>query len=105
MAERNHTAMRIIDVNLNRAREALRVLEDYARYNLEDKGLTLSFKELRHRLASVISDDLMTSLALHRNIVGDIGRDVTTESEGKRRVTITVAGGAGKGLGVGFRSV
>lgn len=33
-------AARIVDVNLNRAREALRVLDDYARFVLDDRGLT-----------------------------------------------------------------
>lgn len=43
-------AARIVDVNLNRARESLRVLDDYCRFILDDAFLTGRFKDLRHRL-------------------------------------------------------
>ena len=45
-------ALRILDANLNRAREALRVLEDYARFALDDAQISASVKALRHELAS-----------------------------------------------------
>lgn len=44
---------RIIDANLNRAREGLRVLEEIARFLLEDADLTLRFKGLRHDLGGL----------------------------------------------------
>src|SRR5436190_2084907 len=50
-ADREHAgSSRIIDANVNRAREAARVLEDYARFVLDDAGLSRSFKEMRHQL-------------------------------------------------------
>ena len=42
---------RILDASANRAREGLRVIEDYVRFVLDDPGLTRRLKEIRHRLA------------------------------------------------------
>src|SRR5690349_12610330 len=48
-------ALRIIDANFNRATEALRVLEEYCRFGLNDGHLTKCWKELRHSLAKIQS--------------------------------------------------
>lgn len=45
---------RIIDANLNRSREALRVCEEIARFVLNDKSLTKKFKTLRHKITNSI---------------------------------------------------
>lgn len=42
--------LRIIDANLNRSREGLRVCEDIVRFILNDRVVTAAFKSLRHRL-------------------------------------------------------
>jgi thiamine-phosphate pyrophosphorylase len=42
--------LRLLDANLNRSREALRVLEDYARFVLNHPEYTELLKVLRHRL-------------------------------------------------------
>lgn len=39
---------RIIDVNINRVRESLRVIEDYVRFSLNHESLFKRIKELRH---------------------------------------------------------
>ena len=44
--ERNH--LRLIDANLNRLREGIRVVEDICRYIYDDKQTALKLKELRH---------------------------------------------------------
>ena len=44
---------RIIDANLNRAREGLRVCEDTARFILNNPGFTLRFKKIRHQLTII----------------------------------------------------
>ncbi len=41
---------RAIDANLDRAAEGLRVLEDVARFFLNDTPLTEKLRSLRHRL-------------------------------------------------------
>ncbi len=38
--------LRLLDANANRAREALRVLEDYARFVLDDGGLSGGLKDV-----------------------------------------------------------
>ncbi len=45
---------RILDASANRTREGLRVVEDYARFVLDDPGLTRRLKEVRHRLAEAL---------------------------------------------------
>ncbi|MDD4169384.1 MAG: thiamine phosphate synthase [Desulfotomaculaceae bacterium] len=41
---------RIIDANLNRAREGIRVVEEISRFYLNDQDIFLKLKELRHQL-------------------------------------------------------
>ena len=45
---------RIIDANLNRSREGLRVCEDIARFVLDSKALTRELKSARHEVDSLI---------------------------------------------------
>lgn len=45
--------MRIADVNFNRAREGLRIVEEAARFELADAGMTASIKDMRHRLSKL----------------------------------------------------
>ncbi len=45
--------LRILDAAANRAREGLRVVEDYVRFALDDRHLTEQLKRLRHDLAAV----------------------------------------------------
>jgi len=66
---------RVIDVNLNRSREALRVCEDVTRFILNDKKLTQAIKGIRHKI-SAIADEIVNSgivLIKNRNIKSDIG--------------------------------
>ena len=45
---------RLLDATANRAGEALRVIEDYARFILDDALLTGEWKRLRHDLTAVL---------------------------------------------------
>jgi thiamine-phosphate pyrophosphorylase len=67
--------LRILDVNFNRAKEALRVLEDFARFNLSDKGITLALKEMRHKLSD-FAKPIQKDLLAERCAESDIGRDL-----------------------------
>lgn len=74
---------RILDANLNRAKEGLRVCEDLCRYVWDQRAFTRAFKDLRHTLTDIIMD-LDTQKALEgRHIQGDVGR-ATSVSESKR---------------------
>lgn len=65
---------RVIDANLNRLKEGIRVVEDIARYRDNNKELSLRLKELRH-LARV--DDLK-ELLNGRDSINDVLRPSTS---------------------------
>jgi len=70
---------RIIDVNLNRATEALRVLEEISRFYLDNKSFSISLKNIRHELFQTINikyKDLLSS----RDTEGDVGIDINNPS-------------------------
>jgi hypothetical protein len=70
---------RVIDANLNRLKEGVRVIEDIARYVSNDKELASKLKELRHQ--SRIDD--LQNLLLSRDSVNDVLRP-TVSSEMNR---------------------
>ncbi len=105
MSTTDHTNLRIIDANLNRAREALRVLEEYARFGLDDAGLSSTVKNMRHDLAKCIPEAFANALLAHRDIVGDVGRDVGTATEYERADASHVAEAAGKRLSEALRAI
>jgi len=98
--------LRILDANLNRAREGLRVVEDVARFVLEDKSLQRKTKSLRHRLASLFAStprlpsrtragkssppeiDREMLIDLGRDATGDVGKDFLTSTEARRTTTV-----------------
>ena len=47
-------ALKIIDANLNRSREGLRVCEEVARFLLLDRPLSFRLKKARHRISAEI---------------------------------------------------
>lgn len=48
MALEREKILRILDANANRAREGLRVVEDYCRFVLDDADLSSAIKRMRH---------------------------------------------------------
>ncbi len=75
---------RIIDANLNRAREGLRVCEDICRFVWDQREGARGFKEIRHRLTGVILSLDIPKLLESRNIEGDVGK-ITLDGELRRR--------------------
>ncbi len=63
---------RLIDANLNRLKEGIRVIEDIARYLHNDQQLTATLKALRH--------DLQTAYRIERLTFRDIEGDVQKRS-------------------------
>ena len=53
--DRSLPLLRVLDAAANRAREGLRVVEDYVRFVLDDQHLTELCKQLRHDLTAVLS--------------------------------------------------
>lgn len=94
---------RIMDANFNRARETLRVLEEYARLVSNDANLADLAKQLRHDIATVIADHHLEPLVRARDIVGDVGTDLQSEAEYRRDSPEQVVHAAGKRLGEALR--
>ncbi len=72
---------RILDASANRAREGLRVVEDYVRFALDDPGLTRRLKEVRHRLAEAERGLDACLLIDSRETMEDVGTHIMTVSE------------------------
>lgn len=100
----NGPVLRILDANANRAREALRVIEDYARFALNDEGLCGSLKALRHDFVRATSS-LIDEAILHRDTPGDVGRGTKTPAELSREDVAHVVTAAGKRLGEALRTI
>ncbi len=77
--------IRVIDAAANRAREAIRVVEDFVRFTLDDAHLSGLLKGLRHRLAEALSVLDTRELVSARDTAADVGTAITTESESRRR--------------------
>jgi len=71
-------AARIIDANINRAKEGLRVCEEIVRFILNDYKLTSEFKKIRHRLDSIIRGPYgyPVNLLTARKSLKDIGKNI-----------------------------
>jgi len=79
MLKTNKNSLRLIDANLNRLREGIRVVEDIFRYVYNDKQMASKLKNLRHQSRIDIYDELLSS----RDIVNDCLKQ-TTKSESLR---------------------
>ena len=82
MAEISNQALRIIDANLNRIGEGLRVLEDVARLVLDDAGLSQQLKDMRHEMVQ-IDLSLERQFLQARDSENDVGVDLEVPGEAK----------------------
>jgi thiamine-phosphate pyrophosphorylase len=92
---------RLLDANANRAREALRVMEDYARFILDDGPTSAALKQIRHDLTALVPADAIYS----RDTSGDVGTGNKTSAELVRENTAAVITAAGKRLGEALRTI
>ena len=76
--------LRILDAAANRAREALRVIEDWARFALDDAHLTECLKQIRHALAAATAGIPWEQRLAARETQADVGTGITTLSEQNR---------------------
>ncbi len=95
--------LRLIDANANRAREAMRVMEDAARFMLDDAPMSERAKRLRHDLAAALR--VVPDLPLHRDTPGDVGAAITTAAESARHGPGDVVVAAGKRLSEALRAI
>src|SRR3989338_1365916 len=83
---------RIIDANINRSREGLRVCEDIARFILNSPTLTKELKSIRHNISNIIKLSVANSKVLFesRDVEKDVGKNSQIISEMKRRDPIDI---------------
>ena len=96
---------RMLDAAANRAREGLRVVEDYVRFVLDDPGLTRRVKEVRHRLAEGVRGLDLELLIGARDTRGDVGTHIMTASEQVRENPRAVLTANFKRTGEALRSL
>lgn len=75
---------RIIDANFNRAREAIRIIEEFCRFALNCGPLAERSKQLRHELCSVIDQLNAGRLISSRDTLGDVGAGKNVDNQLKR---------------------
>lgn len=83
--------LRILDANLNRAREGLRTAEEFARFVVNDSAALDSLKKVRRGLEKVMAalGPAAPSLLAARDVEGDIG--VEPQANAERRTSADVA--------------
>ncbi|CAN0591673.1 unnamed protein product, partial [Laminaria digitata] len=88
----------MIDANLNRCREGLRVMEDSARFVVEDASLSERLKHARHALRSGIEALGLSSVDLlrARDAGSDVGTTLSTQAEMQRSDLRDLASAAAK---------
>jgi len=106
MTDRDRSSVyRVLDANANRAREALRVAEEAARFALQRPDLAEALKRLRHDLRAALDRFDSVALLTARDTAGDVGTGLATETEGRRAGTAEVARAAMKRLTEALRAI
>jgi thiamine-phosphate pyrophosphorylase len=94
----DQAAMRMLDANFNRAREALRTVEDYCRFVLNDAQLAGTYKTMRHELCGQLAAMGAHDALLSRDTPGDVGVNIKTSDEVSRTSLENIATAAAKRL-------
>jgi len=86
MVDSQDKILRIIDANLNRSREGVRVIEDTARFYIDNKMLSERLKQIRHKITELARPAYMKDFELKpfRDSEFDVGKNGITDSEGER---------------------
>ncbi len=82
--------LRVLDANANRCAEGLRVVEEIARFSMQDASLTAGLKEVRHQARRGV-EALAQGALRHRDSAGDVARGSATASELSRSSLAAVA--------------
>jgi thiamine-phosphate pyrophosphorylase len=97
--------LRVIDAAANRAREGLRVVEDFVRMVLDNRDLTSELKQLRHELTRALEPFSYRDLLAARDTLRDVGTTVTTDTEFARSDLAAVVTANWKRLQEALRSL
>lgn len=79
----NSENLRLLDANLNRLREGIRVVEDIYRYIFNDKTTSSRLKSLRHISRLTNYNELLNS----RDIKNDVLKTSTTSEQTRENLT------------------
>jgi len=71
---------RILDANVNRAAEGVRVVEDICRFYYENEKLTKKLRDTRHKIRKNLKD-IDHHLLRNRDSAHDIGKKITNQSK------------------------
>lgn len=96
---------RTIDASLNRLAEGLRVMEDLARYVLNDAELSRDCKAVRHEARRLPDRWPAGWLSSRRDVAGDVGTGIEAVDEGVRAGTWEVAAAAGNRAAEAMRTI
>ena len=96
---------RILDANFNRAREALRVAEDCGRFVLNDPAVTAMAKNMRSDLREVLGAMPVQELVVSRDAPGDVGTELSSPTELRRKDITDVVTAACKRLTEALRTI
>lgn len=77
---------RVMDANLNRAKEGLRVCEDICRFVYDQRQWTAGLKAVRHRLTAAAVGLGIPKLVAARHIEGDVGKKTVNSESARRKV-------------------
>ncbi|MCI5130103.1 MAG: thiamine phosphate synthase, partial [Candidatus Electrothrix sp. EH2] len=72
---------RLLDANINRSAEGLRVLEDIARFSLDNQKLSAAIRSLRHRVRELFKGR-EHSLLSARDSAADVGQITSQQAAG-----------------------
>ncbi|WP_373653204.1 thiamine phosphate synthase [Schlesneria sp. DSM 10557] len=96
---------RILDASANRAREGLRVIEDFARFMQNDETLSRRLKQHRHELTGILSELPTSALLSARDTVNDVGTTISVATEYQRTSADDVVQAAFKRVQEALRSL
>ena len=99
------TAYRILDANLNRCLEGLRVVEEHLRFAVEDAHLAAACKQLRHDVVQAMSPVETGRLHAARDAARDVGATIRAEGEYERADSWAVATASWKRVEQALRSL
>lgn len=69
----NSQILRILDANINRAVEGVRVVEDVLRFIYNDKNMYLQLRKIRHQLVKIFQP-IYDKLIINRDSRKDVGK-------------------------------
>jgi len=78
----NSSLLRVIDANLNRYKEGIRVVEDIYRYIFNNKNISSKLKKLRHIQTNIKIENLLKN----RDSINDVLKTSTKSEQNRKNI-------------------